>query len=41
VSNIFGTFENPFKVCQGTTCQENIKSYDFKKGGNYKISIKE
>ena len=34
------TFENPFKVCQGTTCQENIKSYDFKKGGNYKISIK-
>jgi hypothetical protein len=33
-------FNNPFKVCHGNDCQENVASYDFKKGETYKIYIK-
>ena len=32
---------NPFKVCHDDDCSENIKTYDFKKGNNYKIYIKQ
>ena len=31
---------NPFKVCKEEECSENVKTYDFKKGNNYKIYIK-
>ena len=31
---------NPFKVCEGEQCQENVESYQFKKGQNYSISVK-
>ena len=32
--------ENPFKVCHGNDCQENIETYNFKKGESYKIMVK-
>ena len=37
-----GTYdmENPFKVCHGNDCQENIETYNFKKGESYKIMVK-
>lgn len=31
------TVKNPFKVCHGEECQEDITTYDFKKGESYKI----
>ena len=37
-----GTLEspNPFEVCHGEECKENITSYDFKKGESYEIHVK-
>lgn len=32
--------ENPFKICQKNNCQQNISTYDFKKGESYKIIVK-
>lgn len=34
------TMENPFKVCHGNDCKENLDTYDFKKGESYKIMVK-
>ena len=34
------TIKNPFKICHYHNCQENISSYDFKKGESYKIIVK-
>ena len=31
---------NPFEVCHGDDCKENIETYDFKKGESYKIYAK-
>jgi hypothetical protein len=30
---------NPFKICEGENCQENVESYQFKKGQNYSIGV--
>ena len=30
---------NPFKVCKGNDCASDLKTYDFKKGENYKIHV--
>ena len=30
---------NPFKVCRGNKCEENITLYEFKKGESYKIFV--
>lgn len=32
--------ENPFKVCHGKECEENLSTYEFKKGESYEISVK-
>lgn len=32
--------DNPFKVCCGNVCHEDISTYEFKKGQSYEISIK-
>lgn len=34
------TVNNPFKVCQGKKCEENIETYEFTKGKSYEIIIK-
>ena len=41
-NTIPGTLEspNPFEVCHGEECKENITSYDFKKGESYEIHVK-
>ena len=31
---------NPFEVCHGTDCKDQITTYDFKKGESYKIYVK-
>ena len=31
--------DNPFQVCHGDDCKENITTYDFKQGESYKIYI--
>ena len=31
---------NPYKICEGSDCKENIKEVSFKKGKEYKIIIK-
>ena len=31
---------NPFIVCQGEDCKDNIETYDFKQGKSYKVIIK-
>ena len=31
---------NPFQVCHGNDCKDNISTYDFKQGESYKIYIK-
>ena len=33
------TIDNPFKVCHGKDCTENISTYDFKKGESYVITV--
>ena len=40
---VFGdtiSIENPFKVCHGQECKENLSTYEFKKGESYEISVK-
>ena len=32
--------ENPFKICHGKECKENLSTYEFKKGESYEINIK-
>ena len=32
--------KNPYKVCHGTDCQEDVNTYVFKKGEQYKIYLK-
>ena len=34
------TLSNPYKICEGSDCKENIKEVSFKKGKEYKIIIK-
>ena len=34
------TIENPFKVCHGKDCEENLSTYEFKKGESYEINVK-
>lgn len=34
------TIENPFKVCHGKECEENLSTYEFKKGESYEVSVK-
>ena len=31
---------NPFMICKGEDCQENVESYEFKKGESYTIGVK-
>ena len=31
---------NPFSVCHGEECQDNVETYNFTKGESYKINIK-
>ena len=31
---------NPFIVCHGTECQDNVSTYELKKGESYKINVK-
>lgn len=31
---------NPFEICNGGKCTENVNKYNFKKGENYKIKIR-
>ena len=31
---------NPFKVCHGNDCKDNVETYDFKQGESYKIYVK-
>lgn len=40
LNDIYYDIDNPFIVCHGKTCQDNITSYDFKKKESYKIMIK-
>lgn len=32
---------NPFQVCNEEDCSDNVETYDFKKGKNYKIYVKQ
>lgn len=34
------TVSNPFRVCHGTNCENNVEAYDFEKGESYKIYVK-
>ena len=41
--DIYGStfnIENPFKVCKGKKCIDNVNTYDFEKGESYEINIK-
>ena len=33
-------YPNPFTVCHGGNCKDNVETYDFEKGESYKIIVK-